>query len=184
MLKGADDRSAAVIKRLAHLDVPSVAEVGVWRGGMSRRMLYRLNLHLLMVDPWGDVPSNNDDYYEQEFNGQDWAEIRQQAIDNVSWAKDRVRIFHGTSEGAAGYFDEKFDLVFIDADHAYDAVVKDIALWWPKVAEGGYLSGHDYREDKDGFGVVEAVNEFAEEHGLTVDLGENYTWFIRKPDSC
>lgn len=181
MMKGSDLRSEEVIKRLAHLDYPSVAEVGVWRGGMSRRLLYRLNLNLVMIDPWGEVTSNNDDYYEREFNGQDWAEIKQQAINNVLWAKDRVRVFQGTSAGAAEYFDEKFDLVFIDADHSYEACANDIALWWPKVVEGGYLSGHDYRTDKEGFGVIEAVNEFAEEQGLEVVLGENYTWFVHKP---
>jgi hypothetical protein len=181
MLKNSDFRSAEVIKRVAHIDYPSVAEIGVWRGHMSRRLLYRLNLHLVLVDPWGEINTNNDDYYEREFDGQNWDEIKQQAIKNVAWAADRVRVYQGTSEGASEYFDEKFDVVFIDADHTYEACAKDIGLWWPKVADGGYLGGHDYRTDKEGFGVIEAVNEFAEETGLEVVLGENYTWFIKKP---
>jgi hypothetical protein len=180
-MKGSDLRSAEIIKRLWNIDYPSVAEIGVWRGGMSRRLMYRQGLYLLMVDPWGDVQTKDDGYYEAEFNGQNWEEIKQQAINGVKWAKERVRVYQGTSEGAASFFDEKFDLVFIDAEHTYEACSKDIAVWWPKVAEGGYLSGHDYRDDKEGFGVIEAVNEFAEETGLEVVLGENYTWFIKKP---
>jgi hypothetical protein len=180
MLKNADLRSEEIIKRLAHIDSPSVAEIGVWRGSMSRRLMYRLNLHLLMVDPWGEIETANDEYYKAEFNGQDWEGIKAQAISNVRWAADRVRVYQGTSEGAAEYFDEQFDIVFIDADHSYEACSKDIETWWPKVSDGGYLSGHDYREDKEGFGVIEAVNEFAEQNGLEVVLGQNYTWFIKK----
>ena len=39
--------------------------------------------------------------------------------------------------------DHQFDLVFIDADHSYQATKSDIAKWRNKVKPGGILCGHD-----------------------------------------
>jgi len=37
-----------------------------------------------------------------------------------------------------------YDLIFIDADHRYAAVRRDIQNTWPRVRPGGVLCGHDY----------------------------------------
>jgi hypothetical protein len=175
----ADLRSAELIKRTHDFDYPSVAEVGVYRGDMSRRLMYRQNLHLLMVDPWGETieESYKDDPLSNHTT-EEWAEIKNLALSQVSWAKDRVRVYQGTSEGASAYFDEKFDIVFLDGDHSYKGCSNDIRIWWDKVSEGGYLGGHDYGRPE--YGVTEAVNEFAEDYELEVVLGQNFTWWVQK----
>jgi hypothetical protein len=48
-----------------------------------------------------------------------------------------------TDEAITRYPDEYFDVVFIDADHRYTAVKKDIQQWLMKVKKGGLLCGHD-----------------------------------------
>lgn len=40
--------------------------------------------------------------------------------------------------------DEYLDICFIDADHSYKAVLKDIEAWFPKVKAGGIICGHDF----------------------------------------
>lgn len=35
------------------------------------------------------------------------------------------------------------DFVFIDGDHSYEAVSRDIKFWGSRLAQGGLLSGHD-----------------------------------------
>ncbi len=52
------------------------------------------------------------------------------------------------------YEDNSLDFVFIDANHNYEFVKKDIEAWLPKIKKGGYIGGHDY-----GGGVKQAVDE-------------------------
>lgn len=66
------------------------------------------------------------------------------------------------------------DLVYIDADHHYEPVKLDIAIWWPRVAPHGILAGHDYTGTHPG--VVQAVNEFALENDLTVYFTHENEW--------
>lgn len=42
------------------------------------------------------------------------------------------------------YPDESLDFVFIDADHSYEEVKRDIISWFPKIKPNGFLAGHDY----------------------------------------
>lgn len=46
---------------------------------------------------------------------------------------------------AANLFeDNSLSMAFIDGDHSTPAVLRDIDIWWPKVAAGGVLAGDDY----------------------------------------
>jgi predicted O-methyltransferase YrrM len=64
---------------------------------------------------------------------------------------------------AEQFADNSVDFVFIDADHTYESVKKDIVSWLPKVKPSGIISGHDYL---CGHGVADAVKEI---------LGSAYT---------
>ena len=35
-------------------------------------------------------------------------------------------------------------MIFLDADHSYEAATLDIEAWLPKVKKNGILAGHDY----------------------------------------
>ncbi len=61
-------------------------------------------------------------------------------------------------EVASLYEDASIDFCFIDANHSYESVARDIDAWRPKVKSGGILAGHDYT-DWPGYGVMRAVNE-------------------------
>ena len=61
------------------------------------------------------------------------------------------------SEQASQTFeDNSFDFIYIDADHSYEAVKKDIEWWLPKL-RGKYIGGHDFHGGN--LGVVRAVIE-------------------------
>jgi predicted O-methyltransferase YrrM len=57
----------------------------------------------------------------------------------------RVQYVPGDSAAAAALFDNgSIDMLFIDACHETDAVVRDIDAWIYKIAPGGTLAGDDY----------------------------------------
>jgi predicted O-methyltransferase YrrM len=67
-----------------------------------------------------------------------------------------VEIIKSDSCAATSLFEnESLDFVFIDGNHRYDYVKKDIEAWLPKIKKGGIISGHDYQAA----GVSTAVGE-------------------------
>ncbi|MDP3697256.1 MAG: class I SAM-dependent methyltransferase, partial [Candidatus Taylorbacteria bacterium] len=54
---------------------------------------------------------------------------------------------------------EELDFVYIDGNHSYDYVKKDLELYWDKVKKGGALTGDDFNI-KD---IARAVFEFSKE---------------------
>jgi predicted O-methyltransferase YrrM len=83
--------------------------------------------------------------------------------------QDRLIPLQGKSYVIADQLPDNFvDIIFIDADHSYEAVKKDIIKFTPKLKSGGLLTGHDI----DYPGVNQAVNELIKEF----DVGPNFVW--------
>ena len=63
------------------------------------------------------------------------------------WRQHRSNLvlLKGTSQDVVHRFDQPIDLLFIDADHSYEAVRADWELWGPKVRPGGIIACHDCR---------------------------------------
>jgi len=81
------------------------------------------------------------------------ANIRARGLENI--VTELIR--NDSSKSAALFKDRSLFLAFIDADHAYESVRRDILAWLPKVSRGGYLAGHDYEHAHPG--VMRAVDE-------------------------
>jgi predicted O-methyltransferase YrrM len=96
---------------------------------------------------------------------------------NLEEHKDILEIHQGSSSEMHKLFkDNFFDMIFIDGDHNYSAVKKDLISYYPKLKEGGIFAGHDYTED---CGVPLAVDEFANENKLNVNVSRT-SWIIKK----
>lgn len=48
---------------------------------------------------------------------------------------------------------DQYDFVYIDDDHSYSHIKKEISIIYDKLKEGSYISGHDYNS-RDVFGAV------------------------------
>lgn len=72
---------------------------------------------------------------------------------------------------------ETVDVVFIDANHSYEAVRDDLRAWWPKIKKGGIMTGHDYFNPPPD-GVKQAVDEFFQLLDLSVQIKEG-CWYVR-----
>ena len=150
-------------------------EVGVNQGEFGIK-LCQSGLKVYGIDPYIVYPGYKDpESYESHYG---------EAIANLK-GYDYTIIKKFSMDALADFKDESLDFVYIDANHGYESVKEDIAMWWPKVKRGGMLSGHDYAV-RPSFGVVQAVNEFLIEHNLslsylTVEEHIYDSWAIQKP---
>lgn len=93
---------------------------------------------------------------------------------------ERAEFIHADSVEAAGRFtDGSVDLVFIDADHAEESVLRDLEAWVPRVRPGGVISGHDYGSHNHP-GVQRAVDRFLSGHPHPVRVESNKVWWTLK----
>jgi hypothetical protein len=77
------------------------------------------------------------------------------------------------SSQASRYFaDATLDFVYIDGNHAFEAVLSDLWHWYPKLRPGGLLCGHDYVDGLGDavYGVKSAVDLFFARAGRRVHL--------------
>ena len=112
-------------------------EVGVFRGrSLAFAASLRSDIELWAVDPWQPVaPTKN------------YAPLHASMTDFLATFPDveRLRILRAPSPAALRVFeDASVDMVFVDGDHAPDAVAADVTEALRIVKPGGLISGHDY----------------------------------------
>lgn len=134
------------------LNVRTFTEVGCKEGRTTAHLLRENpHLHAIAIDPWAPVPNEAETYEDWDF-----AEIERVFWTNVGDDRGRVTMLRETSVVASQRVPEcSQGIVFIDAGHDYQSALTDIALWWPKVVNGGMLCGHDYQHKFPG--VMRAV---------------------------
>jgi len=79
-----------------------------------------------------------------------------------------------TTEAVKQVSDHSLDFIFIDADHSYKSVVRDIEDWNPKVKKGGYITGHDWYQSP----VKRAVTEVLGVENISIN--QDNVWIYRK----
>jgi hypothetical protein len=126
----------------------TVAEVGVWRGDFSKLIwdiCEPVELHLIDVD---------------------FAPFNWPAAKAVRHQGDSSAILRSFKPGS-------FDWIYIDGDHAYEGVCKDLAAAHVALKPGGYLMCNDYANwcslAVTPYGVARAVNEFILREGYSVE---------------
>jgi predicted O-methyltransferase YrrM len=119
-----------------------VAELGTYKGDFAREILHRCaprELHVMDID--------------------------YTLFDNTLRTDPRVTCHTGLTHAMVGAFpDQHFDWIYVDADHGYPGVVRDIEAAAPKVKIGGYLVFNDFAHVDPfmgQYGVQQAVTEFA-----------------------
>lgn len=146
-----------------------IAEIGVWKSHTVKRILKRCHnivSQYWAVDPWQLYDSGK----ARRLLPEGWDGFYLHACKLMYWFP-KLRVIRMTSVEAAKLFPERyFDLVFLDADHSYEAVLEDIRAWRPLVKTDGLLTGHDYGEKP---GVREAVDEF---FGGDIELLPEAVW--------
>lgn len=133
-------------------------EIGCWQGKSTTFMADKIknsgrNIKFYAVDIWED--------YEQE--GMKWSADYGKFLQNIQPLQDYITVLKQDSIEASKRFDDKsVDFVFIDGNHQYEFVKKDIEAWLPKIKPEGVLAGHDTQFE----GVTRSINELLPGHKI------------------
>jgi len=149
-----------------------IVEFGSYCGRSARAMADNTNGIVYAVDPWnGDYPGKFTDSMA-DINTFVMPEFVQNLADHISDKKVfAVRTWAECFNLPIGV---KADFVFIDGDHRYKEVIKDIKKAKSLLRPGGMLAGHDYIHD--GYpDVKRAVNDELSEVNV-----EDTIWWTRK----
>lgn len=159
-----------------------ICELGVLKGDFAEIILAICDpKEFVLVDIWpdklssGDVNGNN----LEEFDGN----YLYKYVSNRFNYSPKVKILRQLTTKALKKFpDNYFDMIYIDADHTYKAVVKDLKWAYKKIKKGGYIMGHDYEINSTKttevyeFGVKKAVDEFCKRNNQVI--------FAKANDGC
>ena len=147
---------------------PFCVEIGVLEGNFSRMILEELTPKwLALIDPYmksedryGGVELEMSTAYSDSNGYRDLINRFAGAMQSGT-----VQVLREFSHNIVSVFADKFlHFLYIDGNHKYESVKKDLNDWLPKMQENSVIAGHDYIDHPD-FGVKQAVNEFMEEHG-------------------
>ena len=146
------------------------AEIGVWKGDFSKSILeITLPKRLHLIDPWTFQEEFPDRWYGgRRTNTQEDMDEIYQSVWSMFRDVSGVMIHQGFSENVLQEFeDHYFDWLYIDGNHSYEYVLKDLELSFLKVKPGGIITGDDYNwGEKEGFPIRRAVHDFIEDHKL------------------
>jgi len=165
-----------------HKETISLLELGSWAGGSAITWAEAIKRdcpkrgRVICIDPWID--------YLDPFSDQEWVHtIARKAVkcDNIyklflhniitSKNSDIISILRGSADEIRPLLkDETFDIIFIDANHAYDFIFNDIKNFTPLLKNGGILCGDDLQlqyKDVDHSSIIQMKNHDVVEDPLT-----------------
>lgn len=150
------------------------AEIGVFRAEFSDILCKTLHPRELVLF---DLFSGRVDSGDQDGNNMQYVDTREvyNHLMNVSRVFPGLRVMRGDSSSNLRTFpDNTFDMIYIDGDHSYEGVKKDLLVAYSKVKPGGWIMGHDFGINPDktknyyDFGVEKAVVEFCQYYRQSV----------------
>jgi hypothetical protein len=165
------------------------AEIGVHVGDFSQQIMdvvFPRELHL--IDPWEYQPSaiyKNALYGGAAKGGQGEMDERYSNVCNrfdQQIHAGQVKVHRGYSIDVLEQFpDEYFDWVYIDGNHLYEYVKKDLEVSLRKIKPGGFIAGDDYTDGGWwGGGVKTAVDEFSKNQAIQLVEIRNRQFILRK----
>ena len=167
----------AINKHLGHKRAIVGVEIGVCLGTTTKHFLQNIpNINYLWaIDPY---PTFTD------WNGFEMTREIQNKFKHYSYGQLGLWIENGklcfidekSEDFAEVIQDSELDFIFIDGDHSYEGVSKDIKLWWPKVKSGGIFAGHDIQLPT----VQQAIRENLP-FNISIQGLMNQAWMVIKP---
>ena len=184
-----DEDGQCLIELAETVNAKVIYEIGCWTGHSTSYLaeVAKKNKGIVTVIDTFEGTGIMKSAIESNFNPR----IEFEKNMDILGIRDYIKVLHGkASTFVPRVHKESIDFMFIDGDHRYSQVTKDINAWWPKIRKGGILCGHDcesseWDEDKveieegvDGVhhGVVKAVFK----RFLNVEIEHKRIWWVKK----
>ena len=151
-------------------------EIGAWKGKSAVFMAEEIkksgkNIEFYTIDLFEYTPEYNQ--YKKKGDNHSFYE---EFMENINPLKDFIKPIKGKSfEEANNFQDNSIDFLFVDGDHSYKGVKKDLESWFPKIKNAGIIAGHDYTEPS--CGVKMAVDQFFLFTGIEINRS---SWIFNK----
>jgi cephalosporin hydroxylase len=155
-------------------------EIGSFKGGSAAFMAVEIinsgkNIKFDCIDLWSDFWDSDSKDLK---NNTIYLNMYETFLNNIKPVSHIINPIRSDSHLASSlYNDNSLNFVYIDANHHYDYIKKDLQLWYPKIKKGGIFAGHDFINNKT-CQVQQAVEEFCRIYKLTVNLEEGGSWLI------
>ena len=160
-------------------------EIGVYAGDHAFSLLTNLKIKkLYLIDPYEiyDEFLNSSDgkLYNEEFLPLNLA--KKEAIDKLGKFKNNTQWIFKKSLDAPSEIKEELDFIYIDGNHEYKYIKKDIENYYPLLKRGGVIGGHDFYNGytKSHSDVINAVLEFVYTHKLQLNIEQPDWWVVKK----
>lgn len=152
-------------------------EIGTSKGCHAFDILYHLDIKTLYcIDPYVEY---NDrlkiNQHPVDYNFDMFKYIANEAL---SCFKDKYKFIYKTSDDAIDEIPNNLDFVYIDGNHSYEQVKRDIDTYYNKVKMGGIIGGHDFGLNFPG--VIKAVLAFIIDNKIKLYYSESLDWWIVK----
>jgi hypothetical protein len=139
------------------------AEIGVWKGEFSKKIIAKKPSELNLIDPW----------VHQDYDNR-WYSIEQKKMDLIyeNVLRDlgnleNVKIYKMFSTDVL-FENDYFDFIYIDGNHSYEFVLKDLRHYYPFMKNESYIAGDDFgwTDKYCKKGPAEAVKDFCRANRL------------------
>ncbi len=178
-------KTIEIKKILSSMKNIRLIEIGVYHANNARECLKNFDIFLfVLIDPYIAL-----DYYAKRYGSKKLVKKNKKiAHHNLKQFENKKKTkliwIEETSEEAAKKLENNFfDIVYIDGNHQYDYVFKDIENYIPKLKKGGIIIGddffkqewHDYIDKNNLLGrglpdVTKAVKNYCNTHDIAFNI--------------
>ena len=180
------DAYQQIVTSLPYDEKTVFVELGAWKGRSTHYLASEIlrsgkPVYLYVIDAWADPGVEGDGLDPASEEDKAAGSIRACFDRNLRGLSgrlgERMTVYQNDTVAQSSHFsDESVDVVWVDANHTYEGVKRDLASWWPKLAVGGVMGGDDWAWET----VRRAVSQ---RFGDAVrSYGEYPWWVVRKGD--
>ena len=153
-----------------------VVEIGTFRGVNAKHILDNLKTKkIYLVDPYGKYTDGSTNK-KRVVTKQDLSKPKKEAHNRLRYydQKGYIKWVEKYSDDAVKQIPLS-DYIYIDGEHSYEQVKKDLENYYPKLKGSGIMAGHDIHL----VGVLNAVQDFTRKKDLHFQVAGQDWWFIK-----